>query len=64
MSAGSGVIVVIDDEVPVVRLAAALARAGLVIRHDRGRLVIRKAGRMTAVAPELAKLLNSIAVRP
>lgn len=53
----------IDDEVPVVRLAVALAYAGLVIRHDGApdRLVIREAGRLVAVAPDLAALLNRIA---
>jgi len=57
------VIIAIDDSVPVVQLAQALASAGLAIRHDRStnRLVIRAAARMTARAPELAKLLNSIA---
>jgi hypothetical protein len=59
----SEVVVQIDDEVPVVRLAAALAYAGLVIRHDGApdRLVVREAGRLPAVAPELAALLNRIA---
>lgn len=57
------VAVLIDDAVPVMRLAAALAYAGLVIRHDGapGRLVIRQGWRMPAVAPELARLLNRIA---
>jgi hypothetical protein len=60
------VAVQIDDAVPVMRLAAALAYAGLVIRHDRtpDRLVIREAGRLPAVAPELAALLNRIAASP
>ena len=57
------VVVQIDDEVPVVRLAVALAYADLVIRHDGApdRLVIREAGRLVAVAPDLAALLNRIA---
>jgi hypothetical protein len=59
----SEVVVQIDDKVPVVRLAAALAYAGLVIRHDGApeRLVVREAGRLQALTPELAALLNRIA---
>ena len=56
------VAVLIDDAVPVMRLAGALACANLVIRQNGApdRLVIREAGRVSAVAPELAKLLNRI----
>lgn len=54
------VVVVIAADVPVVRLAEALASAGLAIRHDSGRLMIRPAGRMRTRAPELARLLNRI----
>lgn len=62
----SEVVVQIDDAVPCMRLAAALAYAGLVIRHDGApdRLVIREAGRLPTVAPELAALLNRIAASP
>ena len=60
----SPLLIEIDGTVPVVRLAEALAPAGLTLRHDRatGRLVIRRAGRMPAIAPELAALLNRLAV--
>jgi hypothetical protein len=60
------IVVQIDDAVPVMRLAAALAYAGLVIRQDGSpdRLVIREAGRLPAVAPELACILNRIAASP
>ena len=56
--------VVIDDSVPCMRLAEALALAGLVIRHDRHRLRMRPAGssRMQAEAPELAGLLNRLSL--
>lgn len=56
----AGVVVVICPDVPVVALAEALAQAGLAIRHDSGRLVIRPAGRMRTIAPELARMLNRI----
>jgi hypothetical protein len=62
----SEVVVQIDDAVPVMRLAAALAYAGLIIRHDGApdRLVVRAAGRLPTVAPELACILNRIAATP
>lgn len=55
-----GVVVVISPDVAVASLANALAHAGLAIRHDRAanRLIIRPAGRVRAIAPELARLLN------
>jgi hypothetical protein len=57
-------LVVIAPDVPVVRLAEALATAGLAVRHDSGRLVIRpaSAGRMRTAAPELARLLNRLSL--
>lgn len=63
-AAVSGLLVVIAPDVPVVRLAEALATAGLVVRQDGGRLVIRPAspGRMRTAAPELCRLLNRLAM--
>lgn len=58
----AGVVVVISADVPVVKLAHALATAGLSIRQSEGRLVIRAAGRMRTIAPELAALLNRLAI--
>jgi hypothetical protein len=58
----AGVVVVIAADVPVVRLAEALAAAGLSIRHDSGRRIIRRAGRVRTIAPELAALLNRLAI--
>ncbi len=60
----SPVLVVIAPEVPVIALASALAQAGLTIRHERGsaRLVIRPAGSVRTVAPELARLLNRLSL--
>lgn len=57
------IIVIVAGDVPVVALASALEQAGLRLRYDRAsrRLIIRPAGRMRTVAPELAKLLNRIA---
>jgi len=60
---GERVLIEIDSTVPVVRLAEALACAGLTLRHDRAtdRLVIRTARRLPVVAPELAARLNRLA---
>lgn len=57
-----GVLIVIASDVPVVRLAEALASAGLAIRHDSGRLIIRRAGRVRTIAPELARRLNRLSL--
>lgn len=57
----AGLLVLIAPDVPVVRLADALAMAGLAVRNDSGRLVIRPAARPRR-APELARLLNRIAM--
>lgn len=57
-----GVLVVVAADVPVVRLAEALATAGLSIRQDARRLIIRPAGRVRTIAPELARLLNRLSL--
>lgn len=56
--------VVIAPDVPVARLAEALAAAGLSARHDSGRVVIRPAtsSRMRTAAPELCRLLNRLSL--
>lgn len=60
-----GMVAVISPDVSVLRLAEALAEAGLAVREDAGRLVIRPAvaGRVRRVAPELSRLLNRLAVQ-
>ena len=58
----AGLLVLIAPDVPVVRLAEALAAAGLVVRQDGARLVIRPATRGYRAAPELARLLNRLSV--
>ena len=57
----AGLLVLIAPDVPVVRLADALAMAGLAVRQDGARLVIRHASRPRR-APELARLLNRLAM--
>jgi hypothetical protein len=58
----AGLLVLIAPDVSVLRLAEALAAAGLVVRHDSGRLVIRPAGRLRTAAPELCCLLNRLSI--
>ncbi len=60
----AGLLVLIAPDVPVVRLAEALAMAGLAVRNDSGRLVIRPAspGHLRTAAPELSRLLNRLSV--
>ncbi len=57
----AGLLIVIAPDVPVVRLAEALALAGLAVRQDGARLVIRPAARPRRT-PELARLLNRLAM--
>ena len=58
----AGLLVLIAPDVPVVRLAEALALAGLAVRQDGARLVVRPASRPCRTAPELGRLLNRLSL--